>query len=140
MKKILIFLCIVMVLFYVNQTKSNFSLKDYFTGKMSYYTQNSVSNTSINLGFCYLSENINKHSIIVGESIVVENLEISTALKILKAKIIEKGYLDNKTTVIYAYSPLITSQIKSKKNKVNLQIAINNNATIIGWPLILGSF
>ena len=125
-----------MVLFYANENFKSFSLNNYFNGKISYYTKEIVSENSIDLGFCYLTNSVNKPSKIIGESITIENLEISTALKTLKASVKNKECLEDGTVVLYAYSPLI----KSSNNSTNLQIAIKKNVCIIGWPLILGSF
>ena len=128
-----------MVLFYVNQTKINFSLKNYFDGEISYYTDSKQNSDCINLGFCYISNEVNKNSTIIGESIKIKNLEVASAINTLKAQIIKTEYLENGTNVIYAYSPLIKSSIQSSNNKINLQIATNDEYSTIGWPLILGS-
>jgi len=140
MKKLIIFSALVMVLFYANSFKSQFTLLNYFTGEYCLYS-NQESENSINLGFCYLSkENSSSLKNIVGESLKIENLEISDAIKTLNAKVVKTEYLENGTTVIYAYSPLIKNNVSVNDKKVNLQIATNKDVSIIGWPLILGSF
>ena len=141
MKKLFIFFALIVVLFYSNNYKTDFSLEDYFSGEYYCYTEQPVNNNSINLGFCHLT--INQKSSknnIVGESVTTKNIEINSALQTLKAKVIKTEYLSNGTTVIYAYTNLIKSSVELFNTKVNLQIALNNNTTTIGWPLILGSF
>ena len=46
----------------------------------------------------------------------------------------------NKNKFTYSYSPLIKKSLNIENNNVNLQIAYKNDSSIIGWPLILGSF
>lgn len=139
MKKLIVFFILVMVLFYVNQTKQTFTLTDYFTGEYITYSSIPASESSISLGFCHLNYNA-KSSSTIGESITISDFEISSAIKTLKANIIKSEYLGNGTTVIYAYSPLINTYVSLENKKVNLQIALTDNKTTIGWPLILGSF
>ena len=139
MKKLIVFFILVMVLFYVNQTNQTFTLTDYFTGEYITYSSIPESESSISLGFCHLNNNT-KSSSTIGESITISDFEISSAIKTLKANIIKSEYLGNGTTVIYAYSPLINTYVSLENKKVNLQIALTDNKTTIGWPLILGSF
>ena len=137
MKKILLMIVILIVLLYSNNYNHKFSLKNYFNGDYLCYTE--ASGTGINLGFCSMSNN--KKSKPIGESIIVNNLEVSHAVKTLEAKINKTEYLpDCDTTVIYAYSPLIKNSVIVDNKRNNLQIATRDNITIIGWPLILGSF
>ncbi len=77
---------------------------------------------------------------VVGESIKIENFEPIAGLKTLKAKVVATENLDNGATVIYAYTNLIKDSVKIANNDVNLQIAHYDEYTVIGWPLILGSF
>ena len=139
MKKIIIFLILIMVLFYSHNYKNDFTLTDYFSGDYSYYS-NTKNEDSLNLGFCYLSKTKLKNSSTMGESITCKNLEVANAIKVLNAKVVYTEYFENGTTVIYAYSPLINKTVKVKNKNINLQFAITNNSTTIGWPLILGSF
>ena len=140
MKQFIIFSALVMVLFYSNSYYNNFSLEHYFNGDMSYYYENSTSGNNINLGFCFLSHEQDNSNKLIGESVCINNLEIGSALSTLKAKVVKTEYLSDKTTVIYAYSPLIKKSLNIENNNVNLQIAYKNDSSIIGWPLILGSF
>ena len=138
MKKLIIVFALIMVLFYSYNSQHSFTLANYFEGNINYYCKQQ-SPSSLNLGFCYLSQE-KPNQKIIGESITISNLEVSTAIKTLKAKIIKTETLPNTTTVIYAYSPLIKSNIEINNKKTNLQIAIKDHITTIGWPLILGSF
>lgn len=139
MKKLIVFFILVMVLFYANKTQQTFTLTDYFSGEYTTYSNTPASDNSVNLGFCHLNAN-EKTASTIGESITTTNLEVSTAIKTLKANVVKSEYLENGTIVIYAYSPLINNAVKVNNKKVNLQIALTDNITTIGWPLILGSF
>ena len=139
MKKFLIAIFFMILLLCGANGKNNFSLQDYFDGEYYVYTQNQIDNSSEDLGFCYMTKSIDTKAKI-GESVVVENLEIGKALKDLKAEIIKSECLPDGTTVLYAYTDLISKNVEIEKQKVNLQIALKSNVTIIGWPLIIGSF
>ena len=138
MKKFIFFIVIAIILINSKHNTQQFSLNNYFTGSYYCYT-NSKNSNGINLGFCNLSTTKAKQNTIIGESMQVENLEISTAIKSLKAKVVKTEYLNNQT-IIYAFTPLIKTNIILNNKKVNIQIAIKNNISTIGWPLILGSF
>ena len=77
---------------------------------------------------------------IVGESITISNIEIISVLETLNAKLIKTECLDDSTIVLYAYSDKIKDSVKVDDQLVNLQIACKDSITVIGWPLILGSF
>ena len=137
MKKLIIFLFLISTLFYTHSFNNSFCIKNYFTGEYTAYS--SSSNTKdINLGFCSITNTKTKSTI--GESIICQNLELSAAIKTLKATVLKKEYLDCNTVVIYGYSPLINKSVNLNNLKVNIQIAVKDNEIIIGWPLILGSF
>ena len=84
------------------------------------------------------SNSINDY--VIGESISVKNLEVASAIKKLNARVVKTEYLEGGTTVVYAYSNLINDRVEVFGKSVNLQIAITDDKTVIGWPLILGSF
>ena len=138
MKKI----CIVVILFVILisgiSLKKDFTLLDYFSGEYTVYTS-TQGKESINLGFCYMSSNISTQNV-VGESIRIKNFEPISALKTLKARVVKTEYLEDGTTVIYAYTNLIDDTVKIENKKVNIQVAHKDEYSIIGWPLILGSF
>lgn len=122
----------------------NFSLKNYFnTGLLHTYTLRPLNETSIKLSNIYISTNtkgITKGET-VGESLYFENLEVGSALSKLKAKVKFSEYLkEQNLTLIYAYSSLISKYEMVKNIKINLQISTCENYTVIGWPLIYGSF
>ncbi|MBR1988802.1 MAG: hypothetical protein IKA36_07185, partial [Clostridia bacterium] len=58
----------------------------------------------------------------------------------LDAEVIKTEYLDCGAVVISAYTSKIGEQIEIDNTCVNLQIAVYDDYSIIGWPTILGSF
>lgn len=85
-------------------------------------------------------DKVNKKDI-VGESLCFNDLEIGSAINTLKAKIKFTEYIENQNlTIIYAYSSLISTYKKINNVKVNLQISTCTEYSIIGWPVIYGSF
>ena len=139
MKKLMVVLFIFIVLLGTINTQKEFSLLNYFSGEYTVYTSNKNGTDSVNLGFCYMNSQ-KVDDCIVGESMEIKNLEVSSVIKTLNAKIIKTEYLEDRTTVIYAYSNLIEEKVNVSGSFVNLQIAIKGDKSIIGWPLILGSF
>lgn len=76
-----------------------------------------------------------------GESIYFTNFEVNDALKKLNAEIKFTEYIKNKDlTILYCKSPIIPKSVDVKNFNINLQIAITDDYTVIGWPMILGSF
>ena len=138
MKKLFVVIIMFIIILSGVKTETNFSLLDYFSGEYTAYTEQNSSN-GINLGFCYMNSNQNVEALI-GESLVVKNLEIGSALSTLKAKVVKTEYLENDMIVIYAFSPLIDEKVKVFNTYVNLQIATSDDRSVIGWPLIMGSF
>lgn len=137
MKKIFVLLILLMILLlnsYSNQT--DFSFSTYFnSGTITKYTEDNC-NASI-----LPNISINSNGKIIGESIYFEQLEVGNALSTLKAKVLFTEYISNRDlTVIYCSSPLIEKSVMVKDYSVNLQIATTDNYTVIGWPMILGSF
>lgn len=141
MKKILIALFLFVLLISTATTKNNFTLNDYFTGNYYAYTKTELDKNGTNLGSCYMYNcQIKDVSLLVGESMVINNFEPANALKQLKAQVRKTEYLETGASVIYAYSPLINTDVEVDGKKVNLQIACYDNFCVVGWPLILGSF
>ena len=120
--------------------KQNFSLTDYFSGEYYAYTENPASENYIFLGFCYMNKGKVMQHNLVGESMVIKNFEPISAIKTLNAKIVKTEVLDSGAVVIYAYSSFINKNVTLENEKVNLQIAYYDNYSVIGWPVILGSF
>lgn len=139
MKKVLAIISILFVLVGSFNVNNDFSLKKYFDGEYYVYTEQQVNSTSINLGSCYMTKDV-EVSECVGESLLVYNFEPISALKQLSAKIVKTEKLKGGPTILYAYSPLIARDVEIKGEKVNLQIANYTNYSVIGWPVILGSF
>ena len=138
MKKFLMFIIIFAILI-SGIPKHKFSLLDYFEGDYISYTSTPVGESYINLGSCYMNYVPTSKSL-VGESITIKNFEPSQALDVLDAKVVKTEYLQDGATVIYAFSNLIPKTVKVDNKKVNIQIAYYETYSIVGWPLILGSF
>ena len=139
MKKLAVVVFMFVVLLNGVTVHEQFSLLNYFSGEYTVYTSQSNGEDCVDLGFCYMNSKPAINSV-VGESLVIENLEVGDALNKLKARVIKTEYLEDGTTVIYAISSLIKTNVEVDGKKVNLQIANKDNRFVIGWPLILGSF
>ena len=122
----------------------NFTLQDYFdAGILHIYTLRPINETSIPLANTYMSTSKKglQPGDIIGESIYFNNLEVGDAIKKLKAKIKFTEYIDEQNlTIIYAYTNLISKNEIVNNIKINLQISVCDEYSIIGWPLIYGSF
>ena len=134
----LLFICSIFV------SPKEFSLKNYFnTGILHIYTKRPINETSMPLVNLYISSSSKgaTKDDIIGESLYFDNLEIDSDLTTLKAKVKFTEYLDEQNlTVIYAYSNLIKTHKIVNNIKINLQISTCNEYSVIGWPLIYGSF
>ncbi|MBQ8522174.1 MAG: YwmB family TATA-box binding protein [Clostridia bacterium] len=121
-----------------------FSLQDYFdSGLLHIYTNRPINETSIAITNIYMSTSNKgiKKGDIVGESLYFKNLEIDSAITKLKAKIKFTEYLEEQhLTLIYAYTNLISKYEIVNNVKINLQISTCDEYSVIGWPLIYGSF
>lgn len=122
----------------------HFTLKDYFeAGVLHIYTKRPINETSILLANTYMSSNpqgaTNKD--IIGESLYFTNLEVGSAINILKMKVKFTEYIEEQAlTVIYGYSSLIPCYKTINNIKINLQISTCSEYSVIGWPVIYGSF
>lgn len=139
MKKIAVVLVMFLIILSGAKNEKQFSLLNYFSGEYIAYTSEDSGEDCIDLGFCYVNSKPVENCV-VGESIEIENCEVASALSVLNARVVKTEYLEDGTTIIYAYSNLINEKVEVFGKKVNLQIATKNERTIIGWPLILGSF
>ena len=139
MKKLIVVIIIFLIIMSGVETNSQFSLLNYFSGEYTVYTSQENGEDCVNLGFYYMNS---KHvgSNVVGESMVIENLEVGSDLSSLIARVVKTEYLEDGTTVIYAYTNLIDDKVEVGGEQVNLQIANKEDRFVIGWPLILGSF
>jgi len=120
------------------KSEKEFSLSNYYTGEYICYTSTPTSEESINLGAYYLNRNKTKN--VKGESVKIENFEPASAIEELNAKVVKTECLENGATIIYCYTNKIPTSINLFNQKVNLQIAHYADYSVIGWPLILGSF
>ena len=122
----------------------NFTLQDYFdTGILHIYTLRPINETSIPLANTYMSTSKKglQSGDIIGESIYFNDLEVGNAIKKLKAKVKFTEYIDEQNlTIIYAYTNLISKSEIVNNIKINLQISVCDEYSVIGWPLIYGSF
>lgn len=139
MKKLAVVVFMFIVLLSGVDDVEQFSLLNYFSGEYTVYTSQANGEDCIDLGFCYMNSQPVTNSV-VGESLIIENLEVGDALNKLKARVVKAEYLEDGTTVIYAISSLINTKVDVDGKKVNLQIANRENRFVIGWPLILGSY
>ena len=145
MKKIIVVL-IICLLFAcgIFVKPKNFSLDTYFENELLHiYTKHPINETSIPLVNTYMSTSCKglQKGDIVGESMYFTNLEVGSAISTLKAKVKFTEYLeDQHLTIIYAYSKLIPKFEIIKNIKINLQISTCDEYSVIGWPLIYGSF
>ena len=145
MKKIIVLLILCLLFacsIFVDQ--QHFSLTNYFsTGTLHIYTKRPINQTSIPLASIYMSSNADgsRPEEIIGESLYFENLEVGSAITTLKAKIKFTEYIDEQNlTLIYAHTNLINKYEIVNGVKINLQISTCDQYSVIGWPLIYGSF
>lgn len=145
MKKIIVILILTLLFACSIFVKpKEFSLQNYFdNGLLHIYTNRPINETSIAITNIYMSSNtkgVTKGDI-VGESLYFKNLEVSSAISKLKAKVKFTEYIDEQNlTLIYAYTNLISKYEIINNVKINLQISTCDEYSVIGWPLIYGSF
>ncbi len=140
MKKLFVVIVVFLILIGNVGVKNNFTLLDYFDGEYYAYSNSPISNHYIFLGSCYMNIGEVNSNDIVGESMIIENFEPIAAIEELNGKIIFTEFLDTGASVIYAYTDQIGRYVNVNGKKVNIQIAQYNDYSVIGWPLILGSF
>ena len=140
MKKLFVVIVVFLILIGNVGVKNNFTLLDFFDGEYYAYSNSPISNHYIFLGSCYMNIGEVNSNDIVGESMIIENFEPISAIEELNGKIIFTEFLDTGASVIYAYTDQIGRYVNVNGEKVNIQIAQYNDYSVIGWPLILGSF
>ena len=140
MKKIFITIIVMFIVASNVNSAPTFCLLDWFEGDYYAYTQTKTDPQSTNLGFCYMTNKQVSKNQILGESMVIKNFEPSSALNKLEAEVVKTEYLENGTIVIYAYTKKINKTVSMFDKQVNLQIAYKEESSVIGWPLIYGSF
>ena len=139
MKKIIILVVMFMIIVGNVKCDDQFSLLDYFSGEYTVYTSTQNGENGLNLGFCYMNSKPTTKDVI-GESIRVKNLEVDSVLKELRARVVKTECLEDSTVVIYLFTALINDSVSVFGKNVNLQIAIKEDYSVVGWPLILGSY
>ncbi len=141
MKKLFVVIIIFLILIGNIGYNNDFSLKDYFEGEYYAYSNSPLSENYLFLGSCYMNiGDIKEKNGIVGESMLIDNFEPISAIQELDANIIFTEYLDSGASVIYAFTNKISKYVKVDGEKINIQIAYYDDYSVIGWPLILGSF
>lgn len=137
MKKIFVFLILIAILIINSSSKNDFSLQDYFSGRLTVYTKTCDVDNNI-LPNITIDNNSNSA---IGESMFFDNVEISNILNKLNAKVIFSEYISSRNlTLLYCQSPKIRKSVLVKNKQINLQIVLADDYVVIGWPLILGSF
>ncbi|MBE7076380.1 MAG: hypothetical protein E7374_00615 [Clostridiales bacterium] len=136
MKKFLIVLIVFVIICAGNMNKTTFTLTDYFDGEYYCYVKEKKDNC-INLGSFFMTDK--KISSCLGESMEV-NVTPDNIIDTLKVRVVKNEYLENGTTIIYGFSNLINKNVKVDNKRVNVQIAITESKTVVGWPVIMGSY
>ena len=120
-------------------------------GEYSFYSTDVVASPLItnttDLGFSYIYNCNSKDAPKVrklftridGESIELESISADKILRTLNHRAISQTQISD-VKIVYAYSPRGSTFIKDGNSKINLQIAVNNQTTTVGWPVILGSY
>ena len=134
MKKI-VAIIIVFASLVANIKCRDFSLLDYFTGDISYYSL--TDNGGADLTFCYKVSS--KSGSIIGESVKIENAELNSIISTLRARVIKTEWVEDRC-IVYAYSSLVPTSVRLFNENINIQIAYNDSSAIIGWPLIYGDY
>jgi len=129
---VIFFALILGCMIYLQNQKSVFSN---FDGKITFYTLDSSSNATMvksNSSLFLFS--------ITGESIEIENsLSVQQILDEFDAKILFIEKLDGGVSY-YAYSKKLKYQTTFSGEKINLHFHLSEGRTVIGTPLIFGSF
>ena len=138
MKKLLAVIAM-FVIFFNSGENEDISLLDYFDGEYVAYSNEPLSERCVDLGCCYMNYGA-VDGMVIGESITVERLEIASAIESLSAKVVKTEVLNDGTNVIYCFTDKIDCNVMLDGKRVNIQIAEKDEYSVIGWPLILGSF
>ena len=138
MKKIIVLILLLAILVISGiEKKGEFSFASYFDyGELTIFRQSS--------GEVEILPNITTYKndkAILGESMFFENVEVDTLLKTLSANILcTEQVVEENLTILYCYSPNIPKIVSFNNFNINLQVATTDDYTVIGWPMILGSF
>ena len=138
-------LCVALV-YYSAVATENPRLEVLGLGEYAIYSREDVKSSLVSRrvssgsGYIYYTESVKaaalreKFTIIDGESIVCR----FSAQQVFK----KLGYqeVSSGEGIHYGYSPRGLDFIKVSGQKINLQVAERGGITIVGWPVILGSF
>jgi len=139
-------LCVSLV-YYAIAVVENPRLEVLGDGEFAIYSREDVRSALVQrrvasgIGFIYYTDSGNaaelraKFSKIDGESIVLGQ---KTAGQIFR----KLGYREVSFSgrITYGYSPRARTFITSEGQRVNLQVVERNGTTVVGWPVILGSY
>ena len=138
MKKIIVLILLLTILVITGiEKKGEFSFASYFDyGELTVFRQSG--------GEAEILPNITTYKndkAILGESMFFKNVEVNSLLKTLSANILwTEQIVEENLTILYCYSPNIPKTVRLNNNNINLQIATTDDYTVLGWPMILGSF
>lgn len=146
----IIFIYIILFIFNINF--NTFLIEDfkYYNGEYVVYTNEcyldylqDVNITSNYLGQVYKTSISNYNKVLLNvkalssETIILTNIDIEKVLNETNAKIIEKVCVMEGLTLYNCYSPKYKKYVLSNNQKINIQIAISNNAVNIGYPVLI---
>jgi len=135
-------LCISLV-YYSLATATNPHLEILGEGEYAIYSREDIASSLITrkvnsgIGFIYYTDSSNastlreKFDSIDGESIVLSGVTAKEVFKKLGYQEVSPGY---------GYSPRAKSFIKVNGQKISLQVVERGNTTVVGWPVVLGSY
>jgi hypothetical protein len=73
------------------------------------------------------------------ERVDMDGNKLDEVLEKLRCNIIKKEEVDG-ITIVYAYSPYLLKSVFIHSRSVNIMIALTEEKTVVGSPLIKGSF
>ena len=124
----LIFLCV------LTWTQLTLGVFDAFEGKRTYFAINPSSNA------CIVNGDADFLFAFTGETIEIDRaIYYKTILKHFDAQLVFFEQTEDGTSY-YAYSPKIRYQTLISGKLINLHVHVKNGRTVIGSPIIFGSF
>jgi len=146
-------LCVSLI-YYSFATTANPRLEVLGEGEYAIYSREDVKSSLVDrrvssgIGFIYyvdskdVAELRGKFAKIDGESIVISGKSAREIFKKLGYTLVDGR--DSSTslgmTSYYGYSPRGLLCIKSGQQKINLQVVERGATTVVGWPVVLGSY
>lgn len=86
-----------------------------------------------------MMKNLHKLNNIAGESVIIQNVDLSDLVIKLKLKIINENTIGG-NMVLLGYSNKLKGFLKSDGKKFNVQIKFCGNYAVVGYPLIMQGF